>query len=206
VSDRSGTDEAAPAPLAGRSLQALLDDVAAASAAPGGGCSAAWACAMAASLVQMTAALTIRRPQHRDLDQRMAEIEARAGVLREHATELGERELHAYEPVLAALRLPEEDPDRARKIEAALSEAAETPLALTRVGTEVAAIALEAVRTGTAHLRGDAAAGVLLAEGACQAAARLVTINLAGRPGDARLAELAQLTERAAAIRAAVLD
>jgi methenyltetrahydrofolate cyclohydrolase len=180
--------------------------VAAATPAPGGGCAAAWTCALAASLVQMTATFTIRRPEHHDLHQRMAEIEARAGALRGRATELGEQELHAYEPVLAALRLPQEDPRRARAIEAALSEAAETPLALTRVGTEVAALALEAVRTGTTHLRGDAIAGVLLAEGACQAAARLVALNLAGHPGDERLAELTQLTERAAAIRAAVLD
>jgi methenyltetrahydrofolate cyclohydrolase len=206
VSAGLGSDDVAPATLAGRSLQTLLDELAAASPAPGGGCAAAWACALAASLVQMSATFTIRRPEHGGLRQRMAEIEARAGALRERATELGERELHAYGPVLVALRLPEEDPDRAREIEAALSEAAEAPLALTRVGAEVATLALEAAQTGTARLRGDAIAAVLLAEGACQAAARLVAINLAGRPGDDRLAELAHLTERAAAIRAAVLD
>jgi hypothetical protein len=69
----------------------------------------------------------------------------------------------------------------------------------------VATLALEASRDGTRHLRGDALTGLLLAEGACQAAARLVRINLAGMPRDPRLVEIEELTEAAAAARAEAL-
>jgi methenyltetrahydrofolate cyclohydrolase len=153
----------------------------------------------------MTAAFTLQHSERSDRHARMAQIAARAAVLRDSATELAERELHSYDPVLAALRLPADDPDRGEQLDAALSQAAETPLALARVGTEVAELALEAMHSGTRHLRGDALTGVLLAEGACQAAGRLVAINLERAPQDARLSELAALTERAAAIRAEAL-
>lgn len=65
---------------------------------------------------------------------------------------------------------------------------------------------LEAAQTGTPHLRGDAITGAVLAAAACQAAARLVAINLARREGDERLAEVAELTASAAAIRTATLS
>ena len=191
--------------LADAPLQQLLNEVAAATPAPGGGCSAAWTCALAASLVEMTAEFTLRRPDLDDRDERMMEIRARARSLRDLATDVGERELHAYQPVLAALRLPKDDPQRAERLGAALSDAAETPLQLARAAAEVATLALEASQLGVPHLRGDAITGVLLAEGACQAAAQLVRINLGDRPHDPRLSELGTLTERAAAVRADAL-
>ena len=185
-----------------RSLRALLDDVAAATPAPGGGCAAAWSCALAAALVEMTARVTLQRPDHRPRHQRMREIAGRASTLRDRATSLGERELHSYQPVLEVLALPQDDPDRAARLDGALSDATQTPFALARVGGEIAALALEAARTASPLLRGDAIAALALAEAGCQAAAQLVTINLAGRPSDHRLAEVADIADRAASIRA----
>ncbi len=189
-------------PLSARPLAELLEDVAARTPAPGGGCSAAWSCALAASLVEMTASFTLQRPDYADRHERMVEIRARARSLRDLAIDLGERELHSYEPVLDALRLPQDDPERPRRLDAASSQAADTPYELARAAAEVAALALEASRSGAPHLSGDAITGVLLAEGACQAAAALVRINLADRPLDPRLIELGTLTQRAAAARA----
>jgi methenyltetrahydrofolate cyclohydrolase len=191
--------------LAERPLAELLEDVAARRPAPGGGCGAGWTCALGAGLVEMTAAFTLADSEYAGRHERMTQIAARAGSLRLQATELAEREQDSYAPVLVALRLTDDDPARAGAVDDALSQAAETPLALARVAVEVAVLALEASRTGTRHLRGDALAGLLLAEGACQAAAQLVRINLAQRPHDERCRELAELTERAAAVRAEVL-
>jgi formiminotetrahydrofolate cyclodeaminase len=188
-------------PLVDRPLRSLLEDVAAATPAPGGGSSAGWACALAAGLVEMTAGFAVKRPDASDERTRMAEIAMRARSLRERAIELAQRELHAYEPVLAALRTPRTSPDRAARLNAALSEAAESPFALARVCADVTSLALEASRGGSPHLRGDALAGLPIAEGACRAAARLVEINLAGRPDDERLAELAVVTATAVANR-----
>lgn len=140
--------------------------------APGGGSSAACACAVAASLVEMVAAFTPDRNQAAE----------RAGELRARALELAEIELHAYEPVLEALRLPREDLDRAARISAAREQASQSPLEIARVGAEVAELSAELARTGNPNLAGDAIAAALLAEASAQAAARLVTINLTDGP------------------------
>jgi methenyltetrahydrofolate cyclohydrolase len=146
--------------------------VAARTPAPGGGSVAATATALAASLVEMAASFT------GDLDPQFQ----RAGELRTRALELAEIELHAYEPVLEALRLPREDPERAGRVSAAQTEASKSPLEIARVAADLAELAAELARNGNPNLAGDAIAGALLAEAAAQAASRLVAINLIDGP------------------------
>jgi formiminotetrahydrofolate cyclodeaminase len=147
--------------------------------------------ALAAGLVEMSARFAVGRE----------EIADAAGALREQLLELGERELHAYEPVLETLALDTGDPDREARLREALSDAADSPLAIARVAGSVAVLAAELARTGNTHLTGDAITGTLLAEAACVSAARLVAINLARVPSDPRLDEAAELTRQASAAR-----
>ena len=140
--------------------------------APGGGASAAFACALAAALVEMAAAFTPGRD----------DTARHARDLRTRAIQLAEDELHAYQPVLEARRLPREDPDRADRIKAAEAEASDSPLAIAAAAAEVAERASELARNGNRNLTGDAVAGALLAEAADQSAARLVAINLTDGP------------------------
>jgi formiminotetrahydrofolate cyclodeaminase len=198
---------AAVTDLADRSLNELLTAVAAATPAPGGGSSVGWTCAIAAGLAEMAAGITLaRHDASNEASATLAEASERAAALRVQAIALAERELHAYEPVLLALRLPKSAPERAERLDAALSAAAETPVALAHCAAEIAAIAAELAVAATRHVQGDALAGLLLAEGACQAAARLARINLAGHPHDERLSELDELTTRAASLRARALS
>jgi formiminotetrahydrofolate cyclodeaminase len=106
----------------------------------------------------------------------------RARDLRDRALELAEVELDAYEPVLEALRLPRDDPDRPARLAAARTDASQSPLEVAQVGAEVAEMAAEIAHAGNPHLAGDAIAGALLAEAAAQAGARLVAINLVDGP------------------------
>jgi formiminotetrahydrofolate cyclodeaminase len=121
------------------------------------------------------------------------EAAARAPVLRAQLLEAGERELHAYEPVLEATT------SEARR--EALSVASETPVAIARAAAEVAELAARIASESKPALKGDAAAAVLLGEAVTRAAARLVEINLSGAAGDPRLGEVASLSERAAGAR-----
>jgi methenyltetrahydrofolate cyclohydrolase len=148
---------------------------------------AATACALAAAVVEMAANFT----------QGSAAFE-RAGQLRSRALELAEVELHAYEPVLEALRLPHDDPDRTARVEAAEIEASRSPVEIAQVGAELAELAAELARTGNPNLSGDAIAGALIAEAAAQAAARLVAINLTEGPA---VEQARQLAGRALAAR-----
>jgi methenyltetrahydrofolate cyclohydrolase len=166
----------------------LLDAIAARTPAPGGGSTAATATALAAALVEMAASFTA------DLDPEFQ----RAGGLRTRALELAEIELHAYEPVLEALRLPHEDPARADRVSAAERAASQPPLEIARVAADLAELAAELATNGNPNLKGDAIAGALLAEAAAQAAARLVAINLGQ---GAAVEEAASHAARAAAAR-----
>ncbi len=100
-----------------------------------------------------------------------SETAERARELRARALELAEVELHAYEPVLEALRLPRDDPERAGRVRAAQDAASESPLEVARIAAELAELASELARTGNPNLAGDAIAGALLAEASAQAAA-----------------------------------
>ncbi|HET8587785.1 MAG TPA: cyclodeaminase/cyclohydrolase family protein, partial [Candidatus Limnocylindria bacterium] len=111
----------------------MLDAISARTPAPGGGSTAATAAALAAALVEMAANFA---DGHEDAF-------ARAGELRTRALQLAEIELHAFEPVLEALRLPRDDPERAGRVSAAQTEASKSPLEVARVGADVAELAAE---------------------------------------------------------------
>lgn len=151
-----------------QSLRELLDAVAAHTPAPGAGCVAAWVGAFAAALLQMVAAYAGND-----------EIVARAAELRAELVAAGEQELHAYEPVLEARRLPADDPTRAEKLEAALKSASDSPKAIARAASEVAELAASVADASKPDVRGDALTGELLASAAACAAAALVEINSA---------------------------
>lgn len=164
------------------SFAELLAALSERSPAPGAGSAVAWGGALGAALLEMTARFA-------GLD----DLAARAAVLRGELLEAGERELHSYEPVLAA----KGEQERAE----ALSAASDSPLAIARAAAEVAELGARVAAQSGPALKGDAVAGVLLAEAAVRAAARLVEINLSRIPDDPRLEEVTQLNERAANAR-----
>lgn len=191
--------------LADRSLRELLEAVAERTPAPGGGASAALGCALAAGLVEMSAKFTLARDDYAAVHSRMGEVIEAADELREQLLECSEHELHAYEPVLEALRLQPDDPEREARLAEALSDAAESPLAIARAARSVAELGAELARSGSSHLVGDAITGAVLAEAACCAAARLAQVNLARVPSDPRLDESTALARQASAARVQAL-
>jgi formiminotetrahydrofolate cyclodeaminase len=125
----------------------------------------------------------------------------RARKLRERALELAQADLGSYELILGALRLPESDPGRATRLQRALAQASEPPLAIADVGAELAELAAETARGCRPHPRGDATAAVLLAEAGCRAATVLVAINLEGAADRAPVRRAAALARSAASAR-----
>jgi methenyltetrahydrofolate cyclohydrolase len=167
--------------LADQPFRGILDFVGSTDPAPGGGSSAALAAALGSALLEMTACLELMRetPDAGVTD----EVAERARELREEALALADRDMSSYAPVLEALRLPEGDPDRADRLETALTEASRAPLAIAEAAAEAAALAARVTVASNPAVRGDALAGALIAEAAAVAAASLVEINLAGRDG-----------------------
>jgi formiminotetrahydrofolate cyclodeaminase len=104
----------------------------------------------------------------------------------------------AYAKVIEALRLPPGSPARPTELKAALSDAADVPLAVAEAGAEVAVLAALVAREGNDRLRGDALVAAELAEAGARGAAELVAINLAGLddPRIGRAKDLAAATQR----------
>jgi formiminotetrahydrofolate cyclodeaminase len=169
-------------------LQSLVERIADETPAPGGGSTAAIVLSMAAALVEMAARFS------RDWDGAGPAAE-RARTLREHTLPLAERDAAGYEPVLAAARQPE----RGAELRAALTDASVVPLELAQAGAEVAELGAIVAASGNRNLRGDAAAGAVLAAAAASAAANLVAINLAASPGDDGAARAARFAAAASA-------
>jgi pimeloyl-ACP methyl ester carboxylesterase/formiminotetrahydrofolate cyclodeaminase len=172
-------------------LGSFLDLVASDEPAPGGGATAALTVALAASLSSMAARLST------DYFADATRLIEHAEHLRHHVAPLAQDDAEAYGRVMAAQRDGAED-----RIRAALSEAADVPLAVAECAAEVAGISARLVKEGNPNLRGDAAAAALLAEAGVRAATTLVKINLtAAEMRDDLLARADELIEQVAATR-----
>lgn len=180
-------------PVAERSVGSLLAAVSSRSPAPGGGAAAAVSAALAAGLAGMAA-----RYSDAELDGDAVALAERADRLRGDGIRLAQEDVDAYGEFLARSR----DGEESARLEA-LSRATDVPLAIAEVGMEVAEIAARIVGEGNPNVRGDAAAGAVLAEAATRAAATLVALNARlGGFADDRAERAEELARRAAASRA----
>lgn len=179
-------------------LADVLERLAARTPAPGGGAGAAVCGALAAALVQMASGY-----EGPGAGSTRGE---RAAELRRELLELVERDLHAFEPVLVALRRPADDAERPSALADALSAASDPPLEMARAAAELAELAVGAADAASRHLLGDCVVATVLASAACRAAAVLVALNLEGAGADTRREEASRLAgEAEAADRNALL-
>ncbi len=171
-------------------LADFLDLTAARTPAPGGGAAVAVTVALAASLSAMAARFST------DHLPEAAALAERSNSLRDEAASLAQADATAYGRVLAAKRGEE-----SQNVREALLDAANVPLAVAGIGSEVARISARLVEKGNPNLKGDAISAVLLAEAAVRAATALVEINLSGAETGERLERAGELVRSAAEAR-----
>jgi formiminotetrahydrofolate cyclodeaminase len=193
---------AEPSGFSSQTVADFCETLAAETSAPGGGSVAAIVIGFAASLASMAARFSSEHWE--DAVGAVAQAEA----LRARALPLADEDARAYESFLVARRMPEtlEPEVRDAAIGAALSRAADVPLAIAETGVDVATLACELAERGNPNLRGDAATAVLLSEAAVRASAYLVEINLAMGEGDERVARARELCEQTRRISRRALE
>ncbi len=162
----------------------FLGELASGDPTPGGGSAAAYAGAMAASLVAMVARVTLGKKKYAAVADQMQLILSQAENLRLRLEEAVTRDAQAFEGVMAAYRLPKESKteqaERALSIKQATVNAAEVPLQVCRDAVATLALALEAARSGNANAVSDAGSAGAMARASLTAAAMNVRINAAG--------------------------
>ncbi len=182
--DKQGPDGFAALPVG-----AFLDALAAAAPAPAGGSAAALVLAQAAALCAKSARLSARQLTA----ERAAALTDEAEQILATAASLIDEDPRVYKAVIEQIRRSAGDSDAAGRLADALSEAAEVPMRLVELAVPVASLAAALAADGNPALRGDTITAALLAHAAACSAAALVSINLAGAPGDPRPARAAEL-------------
>src|SRR3954463_10719505 len=160
--------------LSNQSLEEFLDAVGEDTPAPGGGTSSAMTTALAAALVEMSARLAAKGRESEEPADDEESPAPPAGGLRREALRLAEQELESYAPVLEA----ETAADRTT----ALDAASEPPAQIAEVAASVAELGVKVAGSSSPAVRGAALTGVILAESAAAAAARLVQTNITSGP------------------------
>jgi formiminotetrahydrofolate cyclodeaminase len=136
-----------------------------------------------------------------------AGVVAQAEALRRRASSLASVDADVYEQALAVLRDPGEQAPELRDaaIARALEEAADVPLRIAAIASDVAVLGELVATCGNQALKAEAVAATVFAEAGARAAAHLVAVNLATMPGDERVVDARRLVDEArAAARAAV--
>jgi glutamate formiminotransferase/formiminotetrahydrofolate cyclodeaminase len=183
----------------------FLDELAAATAAPGGGSAAAYAGAIGAGLVAMVAGLTIGKKKYAEVEAEMQAIRVMAESLRKELTQYVEDDASAFEAVMGAFRLPkdteEQQSSRSAAIIHATINAANVPLHVCEDSVKVMELAIKCAKDANINAISDSMSGFAMARAALTAAGYNVRINLNSledkSAGDRMLKALVKLEKEA---------
>ncbi len=150
-------------------------------AVPGGGGTAALTAALAISLGNMVASLTVGKKKYAAVEQDMQDLKAKGEALREEFLLMIDQDAAAFSPLAKAYSLPKETKEQREYrdviMEEALRQAALAPMEVMRRGTEVVALLEEAAAKGSRLAVSDAGCGAALIAAAVKSAALNVLIN-----------------------------
>jgi formiminotetrahydrofolate cyclodeaminase len=159
-------------------LARFLEELSSDEPMPGGGAVAALAGALAAGLVAMVANLTLGKKGYEAVQKEMKKTLEEAEELRERLAGLVEADTAAFKGVMAAYRLPKNDPARPQAIEEALKTACTVPLETAERCLRALELAEVVAVRGNKNAVTDAGAAAAMAYSGLETALLNVAINL----------------------------
>jgi glutamate formiminotransferase/formiminotetrahydrofolate cyclodeaminase len=168
-----------PSSLTDMSLSNFSEEVASKKATPGGGSVAAYAGALAASLVCMVGRISLSKKDATQESNRLQELVRRGEDLRQRFLGLVVEDAESFDGVMQAFKLSKDKPDARRKaIQQATMKAAEVPLRTLDTAVQVLRLDDDVARHGTANALSDVITSVASARASMEGAASNVLINL----------------------------
>lgn len=168
--------------LADSTLKDFLAETAGPSPVPGGGSIAALNGAIALSLAEMVANLTIGKKKYASVEDEMRQIAARASVAAKDMLDSMDLDSQAYDRVFAAFKLPketdEEKSERARVIEKATRQAADIPMMVAEAMCTKMEMIKDVAMNGNRNAVTDACVAMMNARTCVLSALLNVRINL----------------------------
>lgn len=160
----------------------FLDELASSAATPGGGGAAAYAGALAAALASMVGNLTTGKPRYAEHEDRTQAELANLERYRADLLELIDADARAFTPLARTYAMPRETPEqqqeRDRAMQAALSGACDVPLQIMGVCTQVMESCIFFAEHGSRLALSDAGAAAVLAKAALLTASLNLYINV----------------------------
>jgi len=187
-------------------VEPFIEQLAAATAVPGGGSASAAAGAMAAGLASMVARMSRGKKACVQFDAELNVALAQLEVLREELKAAIDADADAYQAVVAAFKLqknatPEQAAAAGEAVATALRGASGVPLHVAECAAEVSAL-IEALRTKTNPKMGsDLTVAAALARAATEGAVANVEINLESFEAGAESAFIAETRVKLAGLR-----
>lgn len=183
-----GADLRAPnKSLVSLSLEEFSDRVQSKSPTPGGGSVAAYAGALAASLVSMVCQLTVGRKKYESAWNEASKILSEATALRTRLLALVDMDAAAYDQVSAAIKMPKETEDekneQRKKLNAALISAARVPTETVELSNNLFLLAQRMRVIGNKNASSDADTAVQMARASVISGYKNVIVNLEGLEG-----------------------
>lgn len=162
--------------------------------APGGGSVAALAGALAASLAEMVAQLTVGKKGYEDAADEMNALIPQAAALRAELLDDITRDSTSFNAYMDALALPkntdEEKDVRRQAMQEALKKAAEVPLSVAETAAKIMPMAAVLVKKGNANAVTDGLVSAMMTRTAVLGALLNVKINLGSIKDEAYVAEM----------------
>ncbi len=160
-----------------KNVDKFLETLASSAPTPGGGGAAALCGALGIALGNMVGSLTLGKKKYADVQEDIAELNAKAEALRAGFVALVDADAEAFAPLSRAYSIPKDDPARDEIMEPALLKAAEAPLEIMRKCAEALELISGYAAKGSALAISDAGCAAALCGAAMEAAALNVKIN-----------------------------
>jgi len=164
------------------SIIEFMEKTASDSPVPGGGSVAALAAAVAASLTEMVANLTIGKKGFEDVDREMKAIAKETRKYRDKLVKDIDKDADSYKAVVAAYGMAKEtDEEKLQQkaaVQEALKQAALVPMGVAHDAASLMELAGKVVKRGNKNAVTDGAVSVMMARSAVLAALYNVKINL----------------------------
>jgi formiminotetrahydrofolate cyclodeaminase len=179
-------------------VEPFIEQLAAPTAAPGGGCAAAAAGAMAAGLGGMVAGMSRGKKAYVRYERELSDAIARLAEIREELKASIDADAVSFNEVMAAFKKAKEHPEAEGEVDAALKKATSIPLVVAERAREVGTILKELRSMTNPRMASDLSVGLALAEAANEGALANVEINLSDLKDEAFATDVRQ---RVAAVR-----
>jgi len=163
-------------------IKEFLEKIASEFPTPGGGSVAALSAALAASLTEMVANLTINKKGFEDVEDEMKTVAQEALQLKSKFVQAIDNDSDAYNDVVTAIKLPGETEaekrHRGKMIQSGLKQATLVPMAVAEDAIRVMELAGKTIAMGNKNAITDGAVGVMMAKTAVLSALYNAKINL----------------------------